>query len=186
MNIREENLQRMAARLNLNFHIDCWNQDTGKLMDCGILTEHAGHKSEIREATYAEVSMWQKLVPSNFNPEDMPASPLEVHDSLQYRKGPVTMNAVDFQKLRELHGNFSPCIEREKVLTGLMGWFIPDESKKKDTTPTYDNIPVYISHCIPTGFFYEGIPKPRDKGDPIGMNYLIEISETLQPFKVML
>lgn len=152
---RERNLERMAARHGFTFHIDG-----------SYLTPHAGWKSETREATEEEQSMWYQIV-GDFDPEKLPATPEEVYSSFLYRDGPFTINAEDFQALRQLSRNFDPATERSQLLSGLMGWFIPGDTDRPSTAeevlaymvgdkPRPAGIPVYVSRAIQVGFFYEG------------------------------
>lgn len=197
---REENLRRVARRLGLHFHIDCWLYGTNKLLGHGMLTEHAGHKSETREATDAELQMWLRMIPDGFNPEELPATPKEVEDSFRYRKGPFTINATDFQAFRGLRDNFDPCVERVKMLTGLFGWFSMSKPKDPLFQIAYrgeddpDARPVYVSRQIPVGFFYEGhhpelhyIPvpgAPRQLAPEIPAELIAKVGMSLEPFQV--
>jgi hypothetical protein len=152
---REENLRRIARRLGLCFHIDCWLYGTNKLLGHGMLTEHAGHKSETREATEPELQMWLQLIPDDFNPEELPANHKELEDSFQYRKGPFTISTTDFHTA--LQPNFDLFDLEDK--------------------------PIYVSKHIPVGFFYEGHnPELHNQSEPLPDELIAKVGIALQPF----
>jgi hypothetical protein len=78
----DRNCERMAARNGLTFHCDGY-----------FITEHDDDRIP-RPATEPELAMWQ-LLTGDFDPECLPATPKEVQDSLQFSKGPFTLNAID-------------------------------------------------------------------------------------------
>jgi hypothetical protein len=197
---RRDNLERLARRNGLQFHIDCYNFATGAPMDFGEVVEYDGEDSR-REATSVEISMWHKITPPGFNPSsDLPATPEEVLYSLQYLKGPFTINAVDLVALRQLRDNFDPCTQRVQLLARHMGWFSTNKPKdplaqihyRGDDDP--EAKPVYASRLIPVGFFYEGHhPElhnqvrsgvPRELAPEIPDELLAKVSMELRPFKV--
>ena len=162
-----DQLRRVANRHELHFHIDQF----------GYLTEHAGWKSETREATEPELQMWEILVGLTKRRLDDPiretpvldAIPAELEDVLW--KGPYTLCAVDFVVLRGLEG-FEPCNEREKLLRGLVGHYREAEYRDAD---------IYVSRVIPKGYFYQGIierfqpPEGERVVDP-GLSATIEMT----------
>ena len=189
---REENLRRMAARLGLYFHIDCYDHQ-GNRRDYGLLTEHSGHDSEIREATEAELQSWHLMVPSDFNPEELSANEWEAQDSLVWRTS-VTVNAKDFVAIRMLRDIFEPCTQRDLLLTGLFGWVVnQNRSDWAIANGVPHETPVYVSRAIPVGYFYEGEHQPTIHNRPPseGERQLQEIppevelfvKQNLHPFK---
>ncbi len=145
--IRRETDQyrRIAARHHLHFHIDQFNW----------LTEHAGWKSESREATEPEQQMWRALCPEVPPFEGWPPREIETLDATAEEfahsivgEGPYTLSPEDAQVLRGLP-EFVPCSDPEQLGRGLIGHF--------------GKAPIHISEAIPKGYFvYEVVDRWRE------------------------
>ena len=150
-NWRGKNLERLGRRHGLWFHVDCYEPWVGgKCRQEGQFVSHNCAEDEVREATDAEVAMWYRLVGTEVDLDNLPATKEEMLHSLRYKTGPFTMNAVDFALLRNSYQDFgfTPCTMREVLLTGLVGWVRTDQDSR--------GIDLYLSRKIPVGFFYEG------------------------------
>jgi hypothetical protein len=89
LELRESNLRRIGSRHRLHFYID---------VECRTLVPHNNAEDEKREATDEEIRMWEELCPED--PNYLPATIAEVERSLASRKGPFTVNPVDFVQVR--------------------------------------------------------------------------------------
>jgi hypothetical protein len=130
MDLREKNLRRIGSRHHLHFYVD---------VKCNCLVPHNNAEEVRREATDAEVCMWEELCPED--PSQLPATSAEVENSLARRKGPFTVNPIDF-----IHIRLSP-------------WFNPEEDPEKRQEGLYGSLSgedIYVSRMIPIGFFYQG------------------------------
>ena len=166
INTHSRNLQRIAARLGLNFHIN-----DGFLVPLSF-------KYGVRDATPEEVAMWAKLC--IWNPDEpLPATPEEVKTTWQYGfPGPYIVNPQDYATVRNLGPNyFEVCTNADLLEQDILGWY----GKQK--------IPVYTSPNVPIGFYYAnkypsvvnqvlGVAKPEVVLPPSQR----EILEAIRPF----
>lgn len=144
MELRESNLRRIGSRHRLHFHID---------VECRTLVPHNNAEDEKREATDEEIRMWEELCPED--PSYLPATIAEVERSLADRKGPFTVNPVDFVQVR-LSPGFTLEENSGQRQEGLYG-VLKGEA-------------VYVSRLIPLGFFYQGprLPTLHTGSDAMG------------------
>jgi hypothetical protein len=177
---QDKNCERMAARNGLTFHCDGY-----------FITEHDDDR-EARPATEPELAMWG-LLTGDFDPENLPATPKEVLHSLQYRKGPFTLNAVDVAALRKLE-NFEPCLDRSELQAGIIGWLHRPPCDYPEDSPWFrpERACIYVSRAIPLGYYYEGPHVPEIHWRPTSEERQVEpdldwgieckISLNLKPF----
>lgn len=148
-----DQLRRVANRHGLHFHIDQF----------GYLTTHAGHKSETREATDAELQMWRALVPGLTEwlpgkaPGEVPVldiTPSELEDAIW--KGAYSLNVVDAAALRRFkeytNRSEQERLQQEKLRQGLIGH--------------YREAIIYVSPIIPKGYYYQGIVESLTANHP--------------------
>jgi hypothetical protein len=157
---RTKNLERIALRLGLSFYID----DTSLIQ----LSEY--YLS--REATNEEQQMWRKLVPNEFNPEYLPASPEEIVNSFIHGHGPFTVNSIDYNTLSKLGNSkyFYPYVNKESIQKGIFGFFRKyfENSTSLDVNP--ERIPIYVSSRIQVGYFYDGTVIPETTEQMVFLN----------------
>jgi len=133
--------KRIAARCHLAFHIE---MSPNPHVRIGWLTEHAGWKSETREATEPELDMWQAMETAA---GDLTRATLqELQNTLSYREGICYLNAIDLVTLRH-DPEFTPELRREELQDGHVG--------------NYNKLRVYLSREIPPGWAY--LPDERDE-----------------------
>lgn len=151
----------MAARHHLHFHIDQF----------GYLTEHAGWKSETREATDAELQMWLALCPE-FPPGKWPPYEVPALDATQKEladclvgSGPYTLNAQDAILLRTAPG-FRPCLVRELLQEGILGYF--------------EGATIHVSRAIPKGYYYQGVVEQQQETSEDGRITSLDLDPLLE------
>ena len=178
----EKNCERMAARHGLTFHCDGY-----------FITVHDDDR-EAREATEPELAMWRRLV-GDFDSGFLPATLEEITDRLKYRKGPFVLNAVDAATLRQLKDKFRPCLDRDDLKRGLIGWLCrPPCSYPNDHFCYYPTeAAIYVSRAIQVGYYFEGEPPaailpckiedgPRRLASELPEEVDIQVGYKLQPF----
>jgi hypothetical protein len=181
--LREANLERIAARHHLSFHLsdELDQKIPGFLPQYFQVISHCC-EDEKRSATDEEVAMWQALCPED--PDTLETLPEEIESSWEPLKGPFTINAKDYAVIREMGREFlDPCTRRDGLLMGLVGTY-------KERTS------IYVSRSIPVGLFYEGeyIPELHWRPDPktskrtlapeLPINIVCELQMGLRPFKL--
>jgi radical SAM superfamily enzyme YgiQ (UPF0313 family) len=159
MDSRRKNLERLAARYRLYFHVDTQTQ---------TLVPHTGDSEDEREATDEELLMWERICTENL--ESFVANPEEVVASWRYLHGPFTVNAEDLAVIRGLP-SFSPCTTKEELMKGQLGFY---------TKGSGFSTPIYVSRAIPVGFFYLGPRVPEIHWTPSGTERELEPSLPLE------
>ena len=130
---------RIAARYGLRFFIESEYS----------LVERGRISNENREPTGPELTMWYKIIPSNFRElllklwtseyQIIEATPEELSCALNYKKI-VYLNAADFAIARTLD-DFKPELDREALKSGKYG--------------TFKNfVQIFVTRDIPQGYFY--------------------------------
>jgi hypothetical protein len=128
-----KNLERIAARVGLTFHLDG-----------SLLVPYAGWRSEVRTATEEEQVMWAKVT-AGMDPDDLPATPEEIQSSWKYRPGPFTVSSKDAPTIMRLGQDFiDPTTQASDLYSGLIGWL------------KEGRCPVYVSRAVPMGFYFMG------------------------------
>jgi len=167
----EANLERIAARHHLGFHLSNGfaHKIPGYFPQSFSVVSHCC-EDERRDATDEEIAMWQALCPED--PDALETLPEEIKASWEYRDGPFTISVKDFAVIRNMGREFlDPCTRRDELMMGLVGIYL-------------ERAPIYVSRAIPVGMFYQGdrIPEIHWRPDPNNKKRVIE-PET--PFKVI-
>jgi hypothetical protein len=168
----EANLERIAARHNLSFHLSNGfaHKIPGYVPQSFTVISHCC-EDEQREATDEEVEMWRALCPED--PDTLETLPEEIKYSWQYRRGPFTISADDYWVIvRKLGREYlDPCTMRDGLLAGFYGTY-------------QERAPIYVSRAIPVGLFYEGERIPELHWRPHHENKNREVEPEL-PFEVV-
>lgn len=179
----EANLERIAARHHLSFHLsNGLDHKIPRYFPQSFTVVSHCCEDERREATDEEIAMWQALCPED--PDALETLPEEIKSSWEYRKGPFTINVKDFAVIRSMGREFlDPCTRRDDLMMGFVGIY-------------QERAPIYVSRAIPVGTFYEGdrIPELHWRPDPNNKERVMEpeipfevtckLHVDLRPFKV--